>query len=34
MKDIKVAKEFFEHHLPKSIRDLVDLNTLKFNDNT
>jgi predicted transposase/invertase (TIGR01784 family) len=34
MKDIKVAKEFFENHLPENIRNLVDLDTLRFKDNT
>lgn len=30
MTDIRVAREFFEEHLPETIHSLVDLNTLKL----
>lgn len=32
MTDIRVAREFFEAHLPENIRSLVDLNTLKLSE--
>jgi len=30
MADLRVAREFFEHYLPPSVRDLVDLNSLEL----
>ncbi len=34
MADIRVARDFFEHHLPKPIQALMDLKTLKLSPNT
>ncbi len=34
MKNMEVAKDFFHHYLPKSIRLLVDLESLVIQDNT
>jgi len=34
MKDVRVAREFFEMYLPERILSLVDLNTLKLSPNT
>lgn len=34
MADIRVARDFFEHHLPKPIQALMDLRTLKLSPNT
>lgn len=34
MKDIQVAREFFQNYLPENIRSIVDLNKLIVKDNT
>ncbi len=34
MGDLRVAREFFEHYLPHSVRDVVDLNSLALESGT
>lgn len=34
LSDVRVAQDFFKHHLPANIQNLVDLNTLKLSQNT
>jgi hypothetical protein len=34
MTNLKVAKEFFEHHLPKAVQEKLDLNTLELQPGT
>ena len=34
MADLRVAREFFEHYLPHSVRDVIDLNSLALESGT
>ncbi len=34
MSDIRVARDFFMHHLPQTVLDVVNLQTLKLSPNS